>query len=87
MNFLDVVGDMPSTFTAADGLVLSNIRVSKSSGFDTTQYILDAVMTVASTASSGVLVTWLNDRLKAGRDVVATLDGDEVNVQPDVDEQ
>ena len=86
-EFLGVTGDVPSTYAIADGVTLTDVRVSKSMGFNTVQYILDGVMTVATGVSTGVLTAWLNDRLKAERKVVAILDGDEVSTKPDVRKQ
>jgi hypothetical protein len=82
-DFLGVTGDVPSTYAIADGITLTDVRLSKSSGFDSVQYILHGVMTVATGVTTGVLTAWLNDRLRAARKVVATLDGDEVSTELD----
>jgi hypothetical protein len=86
-EFLGVTGDVPPTHVVADGVVLTNTRISKSAGFDTTQYILEGILTVATSVTSGVLTAWLNDRLKAARKVTATLDDNEVITEPDVRER
>jgi hypothetical protein len=77
-HILGVDGDLPATVVAGDGIELTDVRVSKSSGFETTQFVLDAVVTVATSVSSGVLTAWINEKLKRNRRVVATVDGEEV---------
>src|SRR5262249_23543665 len=84
-HILGVDGDVPATVAAADGIELTDIKLSKSSGFETTQYVLDAVVTFATTVSSGVLTAWINEKLKRNRRVVATVDGEEVT-PPEADE-
>jgi hypothetical protein len=79
-QLLGIDGDLPAEgeLAVADGLTMSGLRLSRSSGFDGTQYILEAVMTIGTSVSSTVLSAWLLDRLKGRRNVTATVDGDEV---------
>jgi hypothetical protein len=67
--------------TVEDGLVLEDVRVSRSSGFDGTQYVLEGVMTVVTSVTSGLLTAWLTERLKSRPRVSVTINGEEV--QPD----
>jgi hypothetical protein len=66
-----------------DGMVLRPQRVSRSSGFDGTQYLLEGVMSVVTSTSSGVLTAWLLSRLKGKRGVTAIVDGEEVAAGPE----
>lgn len=60
------------------GMVVHNARVSRSSGFEGTQYLFEGVMTVAATTRSDLLAAWLRDRLKRNPKVSALVDGQEV---------
>lgn len=81
-EFLGVGEEVPAgRVTVVDGLVLEDVRVSKSSGFDGTQYVLEGAMTVVTTVTSGVLTAWLTERLKSRPRVSVTVNGEEV--QPD----
>jgi hypothetical protein len=78
-EFLGAGAGVPAgRVTVGDGVVLEDVRVSKSSGFDGTQYMLEAVTTIVTTVTSGVLTTWLTERLKSRPRVSATVDGKEV---------
>jgi hypothetical protein len=58
-------------------------RVSRSSGFDGTQYLFEGVMTVMTSTSSGLLTAWLLDRLKRKPGATAIVDGEEVAAAPE----
>ena len=47
----------------------------KSSGFDTTAYLLQGVMTVVTSTTSALLIAYLKDRLLQKPGVTATVDG------------
>ena len=64
-------------------MVLRPDRVSRSSGFDGTQYLLEGMMTVMTSTSSGVLTAWLLSRLKGKPGVTAIVDGEEVAAEPE----
>jgi hypothetical protein len=65
----------------ADGLVFQISNVSKSSGFLSTEFVLSGVMTIATTTASGLLTTWLQERLKRHPKARAKLDGKDVAVE------
>jgi hypothetical protein len=78
-EILGLQGEVPDgALTVAAGVELQDLRVSRSSGFDGTQYVLDAVMSVVTSVSSGLLTVWLGERLKNRPKVAATIDGEEV---------
>ena len=78
-DFLGVEDEVPAgRIPVGDGVVLEEVRVGKSSGFDGTQFVLETVVSMASTVTSGVLTAWLSERLKSRPRVSATLDGAEV---------
>jgi hypothetical protein len=78
-EFLGTGDGVPSgRVSVVDGLVLDDVRVVKSSGFEGTQFVLEAVTSVVTTVASGVLTTWLTERLKSRPKVTATVDGEEV---------
>ena len=83
-NLLGTTGDLGpgAEIAVGDGLVLRAGRVSRSSGFDGTQYLLEGVMTVATGMSSGVLTAWLMNRLQGQDRVTAIVDGEEVGAVP-----
>ena len=83
-NLLGTTGDLGpgAEIAVGDGLVLRAGRVSRSSGFDGTQYLLEGVMTVVTSTSSGFLTAWLLSRLKGQDKVTAIVDGDEVRAAP-----
>lgn len=58
-----------------DGIVLKNASLVKSSGFDTTQYLLQGVMAIVTSTSSAMLVAFLKDRLARRAGAAATVDG------------
>lgn len=60
------------------GLVLKKASVMKSSGFDTTAYVLQGIMTIATSTTSALLVAYLKDRLLSRPNVSATIDGQAV---------
>jgi hypothetical protein len=49
------------------GATLKIRDVSKSSGFDATTVILTAVVTIATSTSSALLIEWLKSRLFGGQ--------------------
>jgi hypothetical protein len=84
-NLLGTTGDFSpgAEIEMDDGLVvLRDARVSRSSGFDGTQYLLEGVMTVGTGTSSGVLTAWLMDRLRGQDRVTAIVDGEEIGPVP-----
>jgi hypothetical protein len=83
-NLLGTTGDFEpgAEIAVGDGLVLRAGRVSRSSGFDGTQYLLEGVMTVVTGTSSGVLTAWLMDRLQGQDRVTAIVDGEEIGAVP-----
>lgn len=66
-----------------DDMTLRPERVSRSSGFDGTQYLFEGVMTVMTSTSSGLLTAWLLDRLKRKPGVTVIVDGEEVAAAPE----
>lgn len=86
-ELLGTAGDLEpgAEIEVADGLVLRAGRVSRSSGFDGTQYLLEGVMTVVTSTSSGLLTAWLMSRLKGQDKVTAIVDGEEVRAAPQAD--
>ena len=86
-ELLGTAGDLEAgaEIEVADGLVLRAGRVSRSSGFDGTQYLLEGVMTVVTSTSSGFLTAWLMSRLKGQDKVTAIVDGEEVRAAPQAD--
>jgi hypothetical protein len=84
-ELLDVTGDLSADaeISVADGIVLRNPRVSKSSGFEGTEYLLQGVMAVVTTTSSALLIEWLRDKLRRKRNVTVLVDGEEVEAAPD----
>jgi hypothetical protein len=83
-NVLGTTGDLEpgDEIAVGDGLVLRAGRVSRSSGFDGTQYLLEGVMTVVTGTGSGGLTAWLTDRLQDQDRVTAIVDGEEVGAVP-----
>jgi hypothetical protein len=78
-DFLGAGEEVPAgRVTVMEGLALDDVRVSRSSGFDGTQYVLEGVMTVVTTVTSGVLTAWLSERLKSRPRVSVTVNGEEV---------
>lgn len=77
-GFLGVDDQVPARMTVSEGVVLDDVRVVRSSGFEGTQFVLEAVVSVVSAVSSGVLTAWLTERLKTRPRVTATVDGEEV---------
>jgi hypothetical protein len=67
------------------GATLKVGEVSKSSGFDVTTVILTAVITIATSASSELLIEWLKSRLFKGSEkpsaVTILIDGKEIQVR------
>jgi len=73
---LGITGDLQAEeIDLGQGLVLENASVIKSSGFDTTAYVLQGIMTIVTTTSSALLIAYLKDRLLAKPGVTATVDG------------
>lgn len=81
---LAVAGDLSDLddMVIADGVVLRDGQVSKSSGFEGTQFVFEAVVTMLTTVGSGVLTAWLTDKLKRHPKVTATVDGEQLPVPP-----
>jgi hypothetical protein len=79
-ELLGVHGDLPAggEVSVADGVTLSGLRMTRSSGFEGTQYVLEALVSVATSVSSAVLAAWLTDKLRGRRGVAASVDGHEV---------
>jgi hypothetical protein len=87
---LDVAGDLRagSAIPLPEGATLNVEDVSKASGFDATTVILTAVITVATSTSTALLIEWLKSKLfKSGGAKPATItiviDGKEISVRPD----
>jgi hypothetical protein len=80
-DLLGTAADLPrdAEIPVADGMVFRTGRISRSSGFDGTQYLLEGVMTVLTSTSSGVLTAWLLAKLKDKPGVTAIVDGEEVS--------
>ena len=57
------------------GIVLKDASVIKSSGFDTTAYVLQGVMTIVTSTSSALLIAYLKERLLSKPGVSARVDG------------
>jgi hypothetical protein len=75
-DVLGITGDVQAEeIDLGQGLVLKNASVIKSSGFDTTSYVLQGVMTIITSTSSALLVAYLKDRLLSKPGVTATVDG------------
>jgi hypothetical protein len=73
---LGVTGDLEAEeIDLGQGLVLKNASVIKSSGFDTTAFVLQGVMTIVTSTSSALLVAYLKDRLLSKPGVSASVDG------------
>ncbi len=83
-DFLGIEDEVPAgRIMVGDGVVLEDVRVGKSSGFEGTQFVLETVVSMASTVTSGVLTAWLTERLKSRPRVSATVDGAEVPAPPE----
>jgi hypothetical protein len=65
-----------------EGIVLKNASVVKSSGFDTTAYLLEGVMTIVTSTTSALLIAYLKDRLLQKPGVTAMVDGKPVEPTP-----
>jgi hypothetical protein len=73
---LGITGDLQAEeIDLGQGMVLKNASVIKSSGFDTTAYVLQGIMTIATSTTSALLVAYLKDRLLNRPNVSATIDG------------
>ena len=73
---LGITGDVQADeIDLGQGMVLKNASVIKSSGFDTTAYVLQGIMTIVTSTSSALLVAYLKDRLMAKPGVSASVDG------------
>ncbi len=83
---LDLTGNLAvgSQVPLPEGATLRVDDVSKSSGFDVTTVIVTAIISVATSTSSALLVEWLKSRLfksqpKTG--VTILINGKEIEVQ------
>jgi hypothetical protein len=75
-DVLGITGDVQAEeIDLGHGLVLKNASVMKSSGFDSTAYVLQGVMTIVTSTTSALLVAYLKDRLLSKPGVSATIDG------------
>jgi hypothetical protein len=73
---LGITGDLQAgEIDLGQGVVLRDASVIKSSGFDTTAYVLQGIMTIVTTTSSALLVAYLKDRLMSKPGVTASVDG------------
>lgn len=73
---LGMTGDLQAEeIDLGQGLVLKDASVVKSSGFDTTAFVLQGVMTIVTTTSSALLVAYLKERLLGRPGVTASVDG------------
>src|SRR5262245_51231694 len=73
---LGITGDLKAgEIDLGSGIVLTNTSVVKSSGFDTTAYVLQGIMTIATGTTTSLLVAYLKDRLLNRPNVSATVDG------------
>ena len=59
-----------------DVAVLREGRVSKSSGFEGTQYVLEGLVAVTAGTTSDLLAAWLRERLKRNPRATAVVDGE-----------
>jgi hypothetical protein len=72
-----------SPIALTDTATMTVEDVSKSSGFDATTVILTAIVTIATTTTTEVLIAWLKSRLiKSGQKPTVTIviDGKEIRV-------
>ncbi len=73
---LGITGDLQAgEIDLGQGLVLKDASVIKSSGFDTTAFVLQGIMTIVTSTSSALLVAYLKDRLMSKPGVTASVDG------------
>jgi hypothetical protein len=73
---LGITGDLQAgEIDLGQGVVLRDASVIKSSGFDTTAYVLQGIMTIVTSTSSALLVAYLKDRLMSKPGVTASVDG------------
>jgi hypothetical protein len=73
---LGITGDLRAEeIDLGQGILLKNASVIKSSGFDTTAYMLQGIMTIVTSTSSALLIAYLKDRLLSKPGVSATVDG------------
>jgi hypothetical protein len=73
---LGVAGDLEAEeIDLGQGIVLKNASVVKSSGFDSTQFLLQGAMTIVTSTTSALLIAYLKDRLLTKPGVKATVDG------------
>ena len=86
---LDLSGELRAgaAIPLPEGATLNVEDVSKASGFDATTVILTAVITVATSTSTALLIEWLKSRLfKSGpkpATITIVIDGKEISVRPD----
>jgi hypothetical protein len=81
---LDLTGNLAvgSQVPLPEGATLKVDDVSKSSGFDVTTVIVTAIISVATSTSSALLVEWLKSRLfKRKTGVTILINGKELEVQ------
>lgn len=73
---LGIKGDLQSDeIDLGQGIVLKSASVIKSSGFDTTAYLLQGIMTIVTSTSSALLIAYLKERLLSKPGISATVDG------------
>jgi hypothetical protein len=81
-ELLGISGDLQAEeIDLGNGLVLRNASLVKSSGFDTTQYLLQGLMTIVTSTSSAVLVAYLKEKLAKKPGASATVDGEPVEAK------
>lgn len=83
---LGVTGEFRSgdSLPLIDGATMKVEDVSKSSGFDATMVIVTAIVSIATTTTSALLIEWLKSRLlKSGPKTPITIvvEGKEIRVQ------
>jgi hypothetical protein len=85
-DVLGVMGDLQAEeIDLGQGMVLKNASVIKSSGFDSTAFVLQGIMTIVTSTSSALLIAYLKDRLLSKPGVRATVDGKVVEPTRTVD--
>ena len=83
---LGVSGDLQGKdIDLGQGLVLKNVSLVKSSGFDSTAFVLQGVMTIVTTTTSALLIAYLKERLLGKPGVTATVDGKAVEARSKAD--
>jgi hypothetical protein len=81
-DLLGISGDLQAEeIDLGNGLVLKEASLVKSSGFDTTQYLLQGLMTIVTSTSSAALVAYLKEKLAKKPGASAKVDGEPVEAK------